>query len=198
VGPADEEEDVTVYGQRGVMPADEGDELDEWFAFLAMDPAEDDDWLWSVMPDLDGNDGDGQAASSELEDLVPLGMTTTKGQKDLSPVDPTEDDDGRCGDATPGEVALGEKGDRFAPETGDDFIALDPVEDADAVPGEFEEDYMAYSQRGGVILNEVTLHGQLASSVEEDFTPLDPTEDDDTSRIFFDLGTVAFLLLFSN
>ena len=92
----------------------------------------------------------------------------------------------------------GEKGDRFAPETGDDFIALDPVEDADAVPGEFEEDYIAYSQRGGVILNEVTLHGQLASSVEEDFTPLDPTEDDDTSRIFFDLGTVAFLLLFSN
>ena len=47
MGPADEEEDVTVYGQRGVMPADEGDELDEWFAFLAMDPAEDDDWLWS-------------------------------------------------------------------------------------------------------------------------------------------------------
>ena len=62
------------------------------------------------MPDLDGNDGDGQAASSELEDLVPLGMTTTKGQKDLSPVDPTEDDDGRCGDATPGEVALVRKG----------------------------------------------------------------------------------------
>jgi len=37
-------------------------------------------------------------------------MTTMKGQKDLSPVDPTEDDDGRCGDATPGEVTLGEKG----------------------------------------------------------------------------------------
>jgi len=48
VGPADEEEDGTVYGQRGVMPGDEGDELDEWFAFLAMDPAEDDDWLWSA------------------------------------------------------------------------------------------------------------------------------------------------------
>jgi len=176
VGPADEEEDVTVYGQRGVMPADEGDELDEWFAFLAMDPAEDDDWLWSVMPDLDGNDGDGQAASSELEDLVPLGMTTTKGQKDLSPVDPTEDDDGRCGDATPGEVALGEKGDRFAPETGDDFIALDPVEDAEAVPGEEES-----GQCRGVILNEVTLHdGQFASEVE-DFLPLDPIEDDDTA-----------------
>ena len=66
------------------------------------------------------------------------------------------------------------------------------------MPGEFEEDYMAYSQRGGVILNEVTLHGQLASSVEEDFTPLDPTEDDETLRKFLDLGTVALLLLFSN
>ena len=187
VGPADEEEDGTVYGQHGVMP-DEGGELDEWFACLPVDPDEHDDYTiygrrWSVTPDLNGKDGDGQAAS-ELEDFVPLvGVTTmAKGQKDLSPVDPAEDDDdvvnddGRCGDATPGEVALGEKAERFAPETGEDFIALDPVEDAEAVPGEEES-----GQCRGVILNEVTLHdGQFASEVE-DFLPLDPIEDDDTA-----------------
>jgi hypothetical protein len=110
-------------------------------------------------------------------------------QQDLSPVDPTEDDDdvvndGRCGDATPGEVALGEKAERFAPETGGDFIPLDPVEDDEAVPGEeengrFEEDCMVYGQCGGVTLDEVALHGQFASEVEDFLLPLDPTEDDD-------------------